>query len=398
MTPACCAILVGPLPDVAARVAGLSIPLRALLSLQDAGIREVYLVDIDAAQLPADPRLRLSISSAPAPRGAALVAFVDGVWHPGVASRLAKAPLLADEILRAGPPDEALFAAGEEAVAPLLAGLRTGRCPETREEPLSPQEFALRASYPAAQRRAERLLLGSLLKPTDGLVSRHLNRKISLWITSHLLNSSITPNQMTLIAAVFGLLGVWFAWQGSVWPLVLGALLLQVQSILDGCDGELARLKYLRGRLGEWLDQISDDVINIGFLAAVGLALHREGSAVAGWVTAVAVTSHTLYQISLYAAFLTKAGGRGSVTTLRWWGQGGASAPPRAPGARVFSYVKKFIEDAGKRDFFTFLYLPGALLGCVEIAFWWHALIATVSGLVTTLQWVLAGGPEAVNK
>ena len=47
-----------------------------------------------------------------------------------------------------------------------------------------------------------------------------------------------------------------------------------------------------------------------------------------------------------------------------------------------------------RRDFFTFLYLPCALLGWDLIAVIWSALIFGVSGITTGLQWVAAGGPE----
>jgi phosphatidylglycerophosphate synthase len=389
------AYLVGPAPDASARVAGLSVVLRALLALQDAGVEEIVLRGLSADDLPQDARLRLRVLPGDAAPVPALVAFANTVWHPAITQRLVRTHVEGGEIVAVGSPRPLLFVAGAEAVERCCS--RQLSAEEAQAAFLAPAEFVLAVESHEARQHAEELLLASLLKPTDGIISRHLNRKISLWISSKLLNTSLTPNQMTLIAAVFGLAGVFFAWRGGFWGLVGGALLLQVQSILDGCDGELARLKYLRGRLGEWLDQISDDVINISFLAAVGLSLAREGSSWAAWVTLVSVVAHTCYQLSLYAAFVFKAGGRGSVTTIRWWGQNQNATPPRTPFSKGFARLKQLFEDAGKRDFFTFAYLPCALLGFVAPAFLWHAIIATVSGVVTSLQWLVAGGPEAVK-
>jgi hypothetical protein len=47
-----------------------------------------------------------------------------------------------------------------------------------------------------------------------------------------------------------------------------------------------------------------------------------------------------------------------------------------------------------RRDFFTFLYLPCALLHVDLIAVVWSAVIFLVSGAMTGAQWVFAGGPE----
>ena len=56
------------------------------------------------------------------------------------------------------------------------------------------------------------------------------------------------------------------------------------------------------------------------------------------------------------------------------------------------------IEMGARRDFFTFLYLPCALLHLDLIAVMWSAVIFLVSGAMTGAQWVVAGGPEAAGR
>ena len=349
--------------DPHARVAGLSVLLRQLLSLQDAGIQEVavQLEERTRIALVTDNRLRLSLV-APHPAGPAplLTAPQGLVWHRGLPSRLLKA----------------------------------GWHGDLRQAPLTPEEFVIPADTPRCRREAEDRLLQSLIKPTDGVISRGINRKISLRVTRALLDTSLTPNQMTWIAGVFGALAIGIVLWGGVAMLIPGALLLQVQSILDGCDGEISRLKYIRSRLGEWLDQVGDDVVNVGYFAAAGWVTWQAGSAVAFWLTVVGATLHVVYQLSLYAALIFKGGGSGSVTSIRWWGQKDFTPEtPKAPPTPL-TRLKEAVEIAGRRDFFTFLYLPAALVGFTEIALAWSAIIFAVSGLTTGLQWVLRGGPE----
>jgi phosphatidylglycerophosphate synthase len=395
MTQITRAYLVGPaLADPSQQVAGLSLMLRALLSLQDIGIQEVFLQGVSSSELPQDPRLRLQIQVSQDSGGPALVTRIGSLWHPNLARRLSLSLPASDEIIGVSDGSAALYAVGEEALPQLLQSITE---PEKllvhHDDPVLP-EFILAPTSEAERRYAERLLLLSLLKPTDGIISRHVNRPISLRVTQWLLPTSFTPNQMTLVAAVFGAIGSIFAWNGLYWGLVLAALFLQIQSILDGCDGEIARLKHQKSRLGEWLDQVFDDVINISFLFAVGHGLSQQGSSFAWAVALISLVSHTLYQLSLYTAFWTKAGGRGSVTALQWWGQGVPTQSPSTPLGRLWFAAKQLVEEAGKRDFFTFLYLPCALLGVVEIAFLWHAVIAISSGVITTSQWLLLGGPK----
>lgn len=347
-----------PAGDSRASVAGMSVLLRQLLSLQDAGMQQV-LVELPAGEIPADPRLRIPVIASTGPQSADLSAPLGLVWHRGLPARLAA----------------------------------QGAAPEIHTVPLLPGEFVVAVTGPEAAARAESLLLVSLIKPTDGIISRAINRKISLRITRALLSTRLTPNQVTWIAALFGFLAIAVvAWGGVPW-LVTGALLLQAQSILDGCDGEISRLKYIRSRLGEWLDQVLDDVVNLGYFLAAGWAVWQDGSAAAAWLTVIGGSLHVVYQVSLYAALVTRGGGSGSVTSIRWWGQQDAS-PPGPRGAGVAVRVKEAVEVMGRRDFFVFLFLPAALAGLTEIALGWCAIIFAVSGLTTGLQWVLKGGPE----
>jgi phosphatidylglycerophosphate synthase len=255
------------------------------------------------------------------------------------------------------------------------------------------------AADDAARRQGEALLFRSLIKPTDGIVSRALNRPISLRVTRLLINTPLTPNQMTLIAGGFGIAAIALVAVGGAAWLVPGAVLLQVQSILDGCDGEISRLKYIRSRLGEWLDQVLDDVVNVGFFAAAGWALHQAGSGIALPIAIVGTAFHLIYQGALYTALVTRGGGSGSITSIRWWGQKDHTGPSAGrPPSGFVRVAKETIEAAMRRDFFTFLYLPAALLGVTEAALGWCAFIFVGSGLATGLQWLVGGGPEPAER
>ena len=353
--------------DPNARVAGLTVLLRQLLSLQDAGIEEVEVEGLPATGVPEDTRLSLRVGAArgSAPPTGVFTARVGLVWHRALPARLAQAGYRGD----------------------------------IESAPLLPGEFIVAAADDAARKQAEVRLFRSLIKPTDGFISRALNRPISLRLTRLLINTSFTPNQMTISAGVIGVAGIVLVAVGGVACLVPGAALLQVQSILDGCDGEISRLKYIRSRLGEWLDQVLDDVVNVGFFAATGWALHQGGSRIALPITIVGTALHLVYQAALYTALVTRGGGSGSITSVRWWGQKDrAVLPDSRPTPGVVRVVKETVEAAMRRDFFTFLYLPAALLGLTEVALGWCAFIFVGSGIATGLQWLVGGGPARAER
>lgn len=108
------------------------------------------------------------------------------------------------------------------------------------------------------RKNAELLICNKLKKDTDGPVSQILNRPISLRISKLLLKTGITPNQISVLSFVIGLAGASFFFTGEYLYLILGAMLVHIHSIVDGCDGEVARLKLRQTKYGGWLDSVLD--------------------------------------------------------------------------------------------------------------------------------------------
>ncbi len=119
--------------------------------------------------------------------------------------------------------------------------------------------FWIDVDDPAAFKRAEQALLKRLAdKPNDGPVARHLNRPLSIRMSQVLVQHEITPNQISLISFVCSLLAAGLFALGGYFTLLLGGVLAQFASIIDGCDGEVARLKYQSSDVGGWFDAVLD--------------------------------------------------------------------------------------------------------------------------------------------
>ena len=86
---------------------------------------------------------------------------------------------------------------------------------------------------------------------------------------------------MSLISVAVGLCGAPFFLSERASLQTIGALLFLAHSILDGCDGELARLKFEESRWGGVLDFWGDNVVHVVVFAcmAIGWSL----AAGAGW-------------------------------------------------------------------------------------------------------------------
>jgi len=121
---------------------------------------------------------------------------------------------------------------------------------------------------------AEQKLNTWLVKPTDGIFAR-TNRRISIPISRQIIPYPITPNMVSLFTLAVSLAaGVFFA-LGGYWNMLLGAVLGWLSSVLDGCDGEVARLKLQESAFGCWLETMCDNLYYLFIFAGLTIGLVR---------------------------------------------------------------------------------------------------------------------------
>ena len=143
----------------------------------------------------------------------------------------------------------------------------------------------------AAVERAERALIERLPKLGDGPISRYLNRPLSTRISRRLVTRSVTPNQISVFCFGLSLLAAALFASGGTLTLVLGGLLAQLASVVDGCDGEVARLQFRESAFGGWFDAVLDRYSDAFLL--FGLTWHvfaAQGSALVLAVGFLAIT------------------------------------------------------------------------------------------------------------
>ena len=153
-----------------------------------------------------------------------------------------------------------------------VIGAEQKRLPQTRSL------FYHRLTRTSRIAEVEQALLLSLENPRDGQVDTYFNRKLSRPLTRWLLQTSLTPNQITILSCVVGLLGALCFFPGGYWAPLLGALLLQCSVVLDCCDGEVARVKLLESPFGDVLDIVCDTVVTIAIFVGMGVAVWKDGA------------------------------------------------------------------------------------------------------------------------
>ncbi len=132
----------------------------------------------------------------------------------------------------------------------------------------------IRLSVPHDLPGAEDVLFRSLARNVTNFFAKHVDRAMSLAISRRLAPHAVTPNQITLGSIAIGVLGALLLLVPGYWSGLFGSFLFLASTIIDGCDGEIARLKFEESALGAKLDLIGDNVVHVFLFPCVALHAH----------------------------------------------------------------------------------------------------------------------------
>lgn len=329
------------------RVAGLSVAARWAARAGEAG-QDVAIVVPDAARWPAATRDDFArtgvepvlLSSVPAG-----VAVVDGRWLPEPAA------------LRSATPGTPLH----------------------RADAIDLDD----------ETTATRRILAATAKPSDGLVSRWLNRPVSQRISALLLRHApgVRPSHMTGVVALVAVAMVLSLLFGGAKGLIAGGILFHLASVLDGVDGELARATYRSSPAGAALDTRVDMLTNIGYFLSIAVALTRLYGGHQALVGALAVVG-ALSGLAITAWLARRMGVRGSFDILKPYYR------RRFPGGWQW-WVTEILVTTTSRDFFAFAFGVVIVVGLGWAVSW--LLLGFILAWLTAVVCAVPGVLRAVG-
>jgi len=283
------------------RVLGLTLAERGERVAAKVGARRVLVLDETA-----------DLAAWDAARGDAALLVIDAREH------LVHVPLVEPLVRGSGPKRVAVDAGGYAAGAVWLDGpapldaIARGELPTDGATPIPHGAIARHlARTPSERRAAARMLEQILIKAEDSPIVRFFYRPLSRPITRLLLHTPITPNQVSIVVLALGVLGCWLTAQPGRAALIWGAALILAGGVIDGCDGELSRLRLTSTKLGAWLDTIIDELTTTLYFIALGnhvLAYHREGWVVPSIVVGAVSYVTTIYVIYYFLIVVSKTG------------------------------------------------------------------------------------------
>jgi phosphatidylglycerophosphate synthase len=234
--------------------------------------------------------------------------------------------------------------------------------------------------HPRGRIVAEKSLSEAIRHRTDGPIARFINKRISLPISLVLSKLWISPNTITTLNIIIGVFSGVFVADGHRYPVILlGAALFQLASIIDGCDGEVAKLTFRCSKFGQYADTLCDNLSLGSFLTGLIAGYWRHThSPVAFYVGAVLITTTaiTLFWMIRYLKRNTKSA---SLITFDKQYLQKLDEKPRW----LLTFIK-YGKYTLKKDMFSFAFLCFAVFGMLYLWLFIAAFGTTLAAITLT--------------
>ena len=153
----------------------------------------------------------------------------------------------------------------------------------------------------------------------EEITNLYVIHPISNFLTPRFARLGITPNVVSLAGMAFGILAgcAYYNYRDLPWA-VAGFVLMIAWHVMDGADGQLARLTHAQSELGKVLDGICDYVTFIAVYSALAAAVSSD---IGGWSWPLAFVAG-LFHAAQSAAYEAQR------QEYNFWGLGKKSAEP----------------------------------------------------------------------
>jgi hypothetical protein len=125
-------------------------------------------------------------------------------------------------------------------------------------------------------------------------------RPLAFLLVKLIYSTNITPNQLTVISMIFGVLGGVSYSFGNHKAYIAGAILYLLYNVVDCSDGQLARMKKNGTKVGRILDGIADYVVSVALYLGIGFGFANNSSnPLLMWIITVAAGFSNAFQSGL---------------------------------------------------------------------------------------------------
>ncbi len=188
------------------------------------------------------------------------------------------------------------------------------------------------------------------------IIDRYIIRKISGFITRLLVKTPITPNQVTIISLILGIVSAAFFSHGAHICTIIAGVFYFISTVFDQCDGEVARFKHMTSDFGKTFDIIVDSIVNATITIGITIAIYKTNGSGLTIITGLLAMTGIVVSLLLTTYFSNEG--------------------------KNYTGAKEMLDKLNNKDFFYIIMLASVVFNQMI----WFLLIMAIG---TNIYWVV---------
>ncbi len=236
-------------------------------------------------------------------------------------------------------------------------------------------------------KRAIDKITGYIIENTGGFIAQKINKRISIPISKVVSKTRIHPNYLTIMNMLIGWLSSVmvflctfpnFSSMEKYYFMLAGGFLFQAASILDGVDGEVAKLTLKVSKLGGWIDTIGDNSTLLFFLLSCSYLFYTMMGGTISIITIGVLFAGLAVMLSIMVSFLSKYSDSGSLVA---YDREFLQKLPKEDKLVQFALNMKYLT---KKEMFSIVFFALGVAGIIEMVVPMASFVLLAGALILT--------------
>jgi phosphatidylglycerophosphate synthase len=192
---------------------------------------------------------------------------------------------------------------------------------------------------------------------TGGYIAQKINKRISMPVSLVVVKTGIHPNYLTIINMLIGISSSIFLLLNSYLFTALGGFLFQLASVMDGVDGEVAKLSLKVSKIGGWLDTIGDNLTLVLFISAASYLYYINTGGLLSLLVITVVFAGIVIMLAAMIRYLRRYSESGSLVAYD------REFLQKLPQNDFLIRITQKLKYALKKEFFSIVFFVICLTG-----------------------------------
>ena len=215
---------------------------------------------------------------------------------------------------------------------------------------------------------------------SGGKLAQNINKRISIPISLVLARLRVIPNIITITNFFLAVLSIVLISSNRLIDQAAGGILVQSCSIIDGCDGEVARMTTRFSKFGGFLDTFSDQSLAVALIIVSLVKVYINFSPVIFWINMIGVVGGVASMMGIIIFFMRRY--TESMSFASYNREFLEILPESEPLAKSIRYL----QYLARKELYSMMICIFCLFGALQYYMLFFTLVAVIG---TTLMLIL---------